>query len=261
LFQVASSLNNFHESQGGESQALARMEDYLKDSKWVCGFEKPQTDPSAFERPATTVLSPYLKFGCLSPRLFHSRLVAVYRIAKGTHSKPPVSLRGQLLWREFFYTVGKRMASSTAAQPCQTGSYVLWADLIRTKGLLDPADSTYRSQLFRRADAGIGSMSRNNEYAVVWLQVGSNTPNFNQMVGNPLAKQIPWDTNPTTLAAWKEGNTGEGAPVCIHMVGICAGHAWYEGYLRRQTCSVLAKCLDAICLTMPQQTCRPMLII
>lgn len=22
------------------------------------------------------------------------------------HSKPPVSLRGQLLWREFFYTVG-----------------------------------------------------------------------------------------------------------------------------------------------------------
>lgn len=81
------------------------MEDYLKDSKWVCGFEKPQTDPSAFERPATTVLSPYLKFGCLSPRLFHSRLVALYRASKGTHSKPPVSLRGQLLWREFFYTV------------------------------------------------------------------------------------------------------------------------------------------------------------
>lgn len=41
------------------------------------------------------------------------------------------------------------------------------------------------------------------------VQVGSNTPNFNQMAGNPLAKQIPWDTNPTTLAAWKEGNTGE----------------------------------------------------
>lgn len=73
--------------------------------RWVCGFEKPQTDPSAFERPATTVLSPYLKFGCLSPRLFHSRLLLLYRAAKGAHSKPPVSLRGQLLWREFFYTV------------------------------------------------------------------------------------------------------------------------------------------------------------
>jgi deoxyribodipyrimidine photolyase len=106
------------------------MEDYLKDSKWVCGFEKPQTDPSAFERPATTVLSPYLKFGCLSPRLFHSRLVQLYRASRGVHSKPPVSLRGQLLWREFFYTV-----SVPAGQWCvvhihtelQGEAYDVWA--------------------------------------------------------------------------------------------------------------------------------------
>jgi deoxyribodipyrimidine photolyase len=55
-------------AQGGESEALARLEASLSDTKWVCGFEKPATDPSAFEKPATTVLSPYLKFGCLSPR-------------------------------------------------------------------------------------------------------------------------------------------------------------------------------------------------
>eukprot|EP00775_Hariotina_reticulata_P005382 gene5382-5617_t len=128
--------------KGGETEALARMEQYLGDAKWVCAFEKPQTDPSAFEKPATTVLSPYLKFGCLSPRLFHQRLLVLYRAAKGAHSKPPVSLRGQLLWREFFYTVG------------------------------------------------------------------STTVNFDRMVGNPLAKQIPWDTNSTYLAAWKEGRTG-----------------------------------------------------
>jgi deoxyribodipyrimidine photolyase len=40
------------------------------------------------------------------------------------------------------------------------------------------------------------------------LQVGSSTPNFDAMAGNPLAKQIPWDTNPTYLAAWKQGRTG-----------------------------------------------------
>jgi hypothetical protein len=28
------------------------------------------------------------------------------------------------------------------------------------------------------------------------------------MAGNPLAKQIAWDTNPTYLAAWKQGRTG-----------------------------------------------------
>lgn len=42
----------------------------------------------------------------------------------------------------------------------------------------------------------------------VWLQVGSTTPNFDAMAGNPLAKQIPWDTNPAYLAAWKAGRTG-----------------------------------------------------
>jgi hypothetical protein len=113
--------------QGGESQALARLEASLADVKWVCGFEKPATDPSAFEKPATTVLSPYLKFGCLSPRLFYARLAAVYKASRGQHSKPPVSLRGQLLWREFFYTASARLSCvcvcarprTQAARRCQ----------------------------------------------------------------------------------------------------------------------------------------------
>lgn len=58
-----------------------------------------------------------------------------------------MSLRGQLLWREFFYTVG------------------------------------------------------------------STTPNFDVMSGNPLSKQIDWDTNPGYLAAWREGRTGY--PWCV----------------------------------------------
>ncbi|GLI71222.1 hypothetical protein VaNZ11_016339 [Volvox africanus] len=91
--------------KGGETEALRRLSASLTDTRWVADFKKPDTDPSAFERPATTVLSPYLKFGCLSARLFHVRLLEVYRKHTG-HSQPPVSLRGQLLWREFFYTVG-----------------------------------------------------------------------------------------------------------------------------------------------------------
>ncbi|KAG2432367.1 hypothetical protein HYH02_012940 [Chlamydomonas schloesseri] len=127
--------------KGGETEALARLEASFKDPKWVAGFQKPDTDPSAWEKPATTVLSPYLKFGCLSPRLFHARLLEVYR-KHPAHSQPPVSLRGQLLWREFFYTVG------------------------------------------------------------------STTPNFHRMAGNPVCKQIDWDDNPEFLAAWREARTG-----------------------------------------------------
>ena len=95
---------------GGETEALRRLEDKvsMKNAKWVRDFEKPQTEPSSLE-PSTTVLSPYLKFGCLSVRTFYWRLADIYRGAK--HSQPPVSLHGQLLWREFFYTVGANTAN------------------------------------------------------------------------------------------------------------------------------------------------------
>ncbi|CAI7758747.1 unnamed protein product [Closterium sp. NIES-54] len=89
--------------QGGETEALRRLDDCLSRTKWVKEFEKPKGDPSALAPPATTVLSPYLKFGCLSSRLMYARIQEVLSKLPG-HTKPPVSLIGQLLWREFFYT-------------------------------------------------------------------------------------------------------------------------------------------------------------
>lgn len=88
---------------GGETEALKRLEKYMKMKNWVCKFEKPNTSPNSIE-PSTTVLSPYLKFGCLSCRTFYQKLKET--IGNSPHSKPPVSLIGQLMWREFYYCVG-----------------------------------------------------------------------------------------------------------------------------------------------------------
>ena len=90
--------------QGGETEALERMARYLKNEHYIANFEKPKTSPNSL-LPSTTVLSPYLKFGCLSVRLFYHEIVKVYKRSK-KHSSPPVSLLGQLLWREFFYFAG-----------------------------------------------------------------------------------------------------------------------------------------------------------
>ena len=124
---------------GGETQALARLEAHLARTQWVAAFDKPSTDPTQlvaplaqaaaarpsnpFEAakgkgkaaddgaaaqmlvPSTTGLSPYLKFGCLSSRLFAARLRALEAASGGGHGKPPTSLWGQLLWREFYYAV------------------------------------------------------------------------------------------------------------------------------------------------------------
>lgn len=128
---------------GGEKEGLRRMSAKLADSAWVCRFEKPETAPTAVGEPSTTGLSPYLKFGALSARRFYAELHRVYRSAAPMpHSKPPVSLEGQLLWREFYYA---------------------------------------------------------NAFAF---------PNYDRMRGNPVCRQIPWDTDERLARAWEEGRTG-----------------------------------------------------
>lgn len=90
-------------STGGESEGLRRLRGTVSDrEQWVANFEKPNTSPNDISGPSTTVLSPYLKFGCVSIRLLHREITAIYSRRKG-HTQPPVSLLGQMLWREFFY--------------------------------------------------------------------------------------------------------------------------------------------------------------
>jgi len=126
-------------ARGGETEGLKRLRKQLARKEWVGKFEKPNTSPTTlfhgldcakskpkspfeiaagvksedkkmgpdvFMTPSTTALSPYMKFGCVSPRVFYHELNGVLAELGGKHSKPPVSLMGQLLWREFYYVVG-----------------------------------------------------------------------------------------------------------------------------------------------------------
>nr|WJN01328.1 cryptochrome 2 [Pachycrepoideus vindemmiae] len=85
---------------GGESEALARLERHLERKAWVASFGRPKMTPQSLLA-SQTGLSPYLRFGCLSTRLFYYQLTDLYKKIKKTI--PPLSLHGQLLWREFFY--------------------------------------------------------------------------------------------------------------------------------------------------------------
>ena len=85
---------------GGESLALQALEESLQDANWVASFEKPKTSCTSL-KPSTTALSPYLSWGCLSPRQVWFALDDAVAKASATPSKPPVSLHGQMLWRDF----------------------------------------------------------------------------------------------------------------------------------------------------------------
>ncbi len=90
--------------EGGETVGRARFFDYSADINRVVTFAKPETDPTAFAPPSTTALGAHLKFGCLSARTFYHHIQQINQTV-GEYTKPPVSLIGQIIWREFFYTL------------------------------------------------------------------------------------------------------------------------------------------------------------
>lgn len=130
------------ELRGGEDRGIELLDFMMNRTHWVCTFEKPNTSPNSLSVD-TTGLSPYVKHGVLSPRRFYHELSKVYaKFPSSTLSQPPVSLHGQLMWRDY-----------------------------------------------------------NN-------LMGYTCPNFDKMLDNPIARQIPWDDDPVLLDAWKNSRTG-----------------------------------------------------
>ncbi|XXG96528.1 hypothetical protein Hte_002811 [Hypoxylon texense] len=97
--------------RGGETIALKRLEEIFSDEEYATTFRKPQTSPAAFEPQSTTLLSPMLHFGALSPRLFYWRTQdLVEKYGKGA-STPPESLTGQLLFRDMYFAAQAAIGS------------------------------------------------------------------------------------------------------------------------------------------------------
>lgn len=89
--------------RGGETIALEMLDEIIANKDYTATFEKPKTDPTAFEPQATTLLSPYLHFGSLSCREFYWKVQDVVLKYKGKASQPPTSLTGQLLFRDMYF--------------------------------------------------------------------------------------------------------------------------------------------------------------
>jgi cryptochrome len=96
--------------EGGEDQGLARFDAFLArgGGKEAAVFEKPNTSPAAWRdgEQETTVLSPHLALGTVGVRAVYHAVRAVQRehsAGGGAVSQPPVSLIGQLMFRELFH--------------------------------------------------------------------------------------------------------------------------------------------------------------
>lgn len=91
--------------RGGESKGLAQLARFLSNKTQVLQFQKPNTNPGAFDPPETTVLSPHLKFGTLSIREFYWRVKDLMDEEKkkgNSCTQPPVNLLAQIFWRDLY---------------------------------------------------------------------------------------------------------------------------------------------------------------
>ncbi|KAG9253301.1 FAD binding domain of DNA photolyase-domain-containing protein [Emericellopsis atlantica] len=106
--------------RGGESLALKALGKIIEDKKYTATFEKPKTSPAQFEPQATTLLSPFLHFGALSVREFFWRVQdVVTEYGKGA-SSPPMSLTGQLYFRDMYFAAQAALGApfhQTATNP------------------------------------------------------------------------------------------------------------------------------------------------
>lgn len=88
--------------------------------------------------------------------------------------------------------------------------------------------STRGQQLFKQTTKNL--LLRDFAYLV-----GSTTPKFDEMEGNNLCIQLPWDKNEAFLTAWREGNTGY--PWVDAIVRQCRKDGWAH-FMARQSIGV-----------------------
>ncbi|UZJ57312.1 hypothetical protein CBS101457_006632 [Exobasidium rhododendri] len=89
---------------GGEHEALSRLEKIVKDSSYIATFAKPKSSPAQDHTdPSTTLLSPFLKFGCLSIRkLWYDTHESSQKYKGKGKTTIPENYEGQVLFREMY---------------------------------------------------------------------------------------------------------------------------------------------------------------
>ena len=117
---------------GGEDEALNRLNRKVTElPNFVNEFRKPKTvstnDETDPREPSTTGLSPYISNGCLSVRLLWNECKKAN--FNSTHTKPPESLIGQLMFREMFYLLSRSVKNwdddqnNSNCKPINWGEY------------------------------------------------------------------------------------------------------------------------------------------
>lgn len=105
---------------GGETEALARLERHLAYKSWIASFGQAKMTPQSLYA-SQTGLSPYLRFGCLSTRLFYHELCGKLRRAMGG------LMNGHEFNREFIFFAFRSLQEN---QEGTAAALFVWANIV-----------------------------------------------------------------------------------------------------------------------------------
>ena len=110
LDQIRPLLSTSGYFRGGENEAITRLEKkVISQNDYVKNFNKPKSISTNIQgnpmEPTTTGLSPYISTGCLSIRRLWNSCSEIQQSSE--HTVPPVSIHGQILFREMFYLLSR----------------------------------------------------------------------------------------------------------------------------------------------------------
>lgn len=150
---------------GGETEALRRLQEIVRNNKYMATFAKPKTSPSCdTSEPSTTLLSPFLKFGCLSIRkLWYDTIQSIQGYKGGNKTTVPESYEGQLLFREMYacaeHAVGDSFQFMQGNKVCRYMDWYLPTHFDEKGSIVEPRprgddESESRLEKFRAGQTG-----------------------------------------------------------------------------------------------------------
>ena len=158
--------------RGGESIALARLQQYVWErsalKQYVGTTDWTASGKCGAPNDQTSKLSPFLAFGCLSPRLLYGEIL---RFEKSNRGKGPKGLINSLLWRDFYRFI----------------VYFAWGD--RMYHLYGPMSC--------------GSISGGHKVPTKWC-----CKHYNNLFGGSDPRLWTWEKDPSRFRRWAEGKTG-----------------------------------------------------
>ena len=142
LDKIRPSLSTVGYFHGGENEAITRLEKkVISQNDYVNSFNKPKSISTNIQgnpmEPTTTGLSPYISTGCLSIRRLWNSCSEIQQSSE--HTVPPVSIQGQIMFREMFYLLSRSVENwdqDTGNSQCKE---IEWGEL--DHALLDSWDS------------------------------------------------------------------------------------------------------------------------